>query len=401
MITLDDMDFKGKTVFVRADLNCPVDKATLKAQDSPRMGGHAKTVRELSDIGAKVVVLAHQGRKGDYDFLPLKEHAIIFQKHVGKPVKFVPDVCGDAAKSAIRSLKPGEIILLDNVRNLDDEKNYKTIEESSNTTLVKELSSLCDVFVLDAFSVSHRPQPSVVGFTSKTTVAGRELQFELEALAKVSNPKKPMVFVMGGSKPEDSVGILEDFLKKGKVDFALTCGVFGNLMAYAKYGKLGETSEKYLSESKAIGHLPKAKELLSKYPDKIMVPEDFAYDADGKRMETSSLPCAGAIMDIGEKTSAKYSKIISGAGTVVINGPAGVYEKPEFAYGTKAIFEAIENSHAFSLAGGGHTVSAIGKFVKNRKKIGYISLAGKALIAYLSGEELPGVKVVVQAKGQN
>ncbi|HQT44475.1 MAG TPA: phosphoglycerate kinase [Candidatus Micrarchaeota archaeon] len=398
MITLDDLDFKGKAVFVRADLNCPVDKTTLKVQDSPRMAGHAKTVRELSGKGAKVVVLAHQGRKGDYDFLPLAQHAVIFQKHVGKPVKFVPDVCGDAAKTAIRNLKPGEIILLDNVRNLDDEKNYKTIAECEHTEIVRELSPLCDIFVLDAFSVSHRPQPSVVGFAAKTIVAGRELQAELEALARVSNPKRPLVFVMGGTKPEDSIGILDDFLKKGKADFALTCGVFGNLMALAKYGKIGEASEKFLVDTKAIGHVEEAKGLLSKYPGKIMVPEDFAYDTNGKRAESTDLPCDGAIMDIGSKTAQKYAQAIAGAGSVVINGPAGVYEKDEFALGTKTILAAIENSHAYSLAGGGHTVSAIGKFVHDRKKIGYISLAGKALIAYLSGEELPGVKIVMEAK---
>ncbi len=400
MITLDDLDFNGKAVFARADLNCPVDKTTLKVQDSPRMAGHAKTVRELSDKGAKVVVLAHQGRKGDYDFLPLAQHAVIFQKHVGRQVKFVPDVCGSVAKNAIKSLKPGEIILLDNVRNLDDEKNYKTIAECENATIVKELSPLCDIFVLDAFSVSHRPQPSVVGFAAKTIVAGREMQAELEALARVSNPKRPLVFVMGGTKPEDSVGILNDFLEKGKADFALTCGVFGNLMAYAKYGKLGAESEKFLAETNAIGHLPKAKELLSKYPGKVMVPGDFAYELGGKRKESSVLPCDGAIMDIGAKTAGAYAEIISGAGTVVINGPAGVYEKDEFALGTKTILGAIENSKAYSLAGGGHTVSAIAKFVHDRKKIGYISLAGKALIAYLSGEELPGVKIVMDARIQ-
>ncbi|MFA5105885.1 MAG: phosphoglycerate kinase [Candidatus Micrarchaeia archaeon] len=397
MITLDDMDFNGKVVFARVDLNCPVDKQTLQVQDSPRMAGHAKTVRELADKGAKVVVLAHQGRKGDYDFLPLARHAEIFQKHVGKPIAFVPDVCGEAAKKAIAGLAPGGIILLDNVRSLPDEKNYKTIAECENTAIVRELSPLCEIFVLDAFSVSHRPQPSVVGFAKKTIVAGREMQAELEALAKVSNPKKPLVFVMGGTKPEDSIGILKDFLEKGKADAALTCGVFGNLMAMAKYGSLGPASEKFLEDTKAMGHIEEAKELLAKYSGSVFVPDDFAYDSGGKRIETSALPCSGAIMDIGSKTAQKYALEIAGAGTIVINGPAGVYEKDEFAFGTKTILGAIENSKAYSLAGGGHTVSAIGKFVSDREKIGYISLAGKALIAYLSGEELPGVKIVMDA----
>jgi len=401
MITLDEINVNGKTVFVRIDLNCPVDKVTLKVQDSPRLEGHAKTVKEIANKGAKVVLLAHQGRKGDWDFLPLQQHAELFEKHVGKPVKFVPDVCGVAAKVAITNTKSGEIILLDNVRNLDDETTFKTVEECKNATIVKELGQFCDVFVLDAFSVAHRVQASVVGFYQKTFVAGREMQHELEALDKVSKPKRPVVFVLGGSKPEDSVGIMKEFLQKGKMDACLTCGVLGIVMMKAQTGKdLGEATEKFLKDSGAAEFLPAAKELLEKYKGKIMVPSDVAFLAGDARQECSSesTPCAGAIMDIGKRTMQEYSNSIASASTIIINGPAGVYEQDAFGAGTQAILKAIEQSRGFSLVGGGHTISAIEKYRIDKSKIGHISLAGKALIAYLSGETLAGVKLVKDAR---
>lgn len=395
MQTLDTYDFKGKTAFVRADLNCPVDEATKKVEPSERIAGHAKTIAELSDKGAKVVVLAHQGRKGDYDCISLSQHALLLGDACKKPVKFVDDVCGEKAKAAIRSLQPGEILLLDNVRFLDDETKYKTIEDNENASIVRELSPLCDVFVLDAFSASHRAQASIVGFHKKPVVAGRVMQHELEALSRLKNPARPVAFVFGGAKPEDSIGIMSQWLSEGKLDCALTCGVLGVLMIVASGREVGKSLE-LLKEKKALDYLPQAKQLLMKYKGKIYVPDDVAVDLNGKRKELAiyELPSNYPIMDIGKKTAKKYSELLSGAKTIIVNGPAGVYEQPEFEYGTKALLKAVEKSGAFSVMGGGHTLSAIDKFKINKKKLGYVSLAGKALIEYLSGMELPGVKIL-------
>ncbi|MEM4633691.1 MAG: phosphoglycerate kinase [Candidatus Anstonellaceae archaeon] len=395
MKTLDSADFSGKTVFVRADLNCPVDEKTLRIEKSERISAHAKTIRELSDMGAKVVVLAHQGRKGDYDCISLSQHCIFLGEEVQKPVKFVDDVCGEKAKSAISSLKNGEILLLENVRFLEDETKYKTIEENEKATIVKELSPLCDIFVLDAFSASHRAQASIVGFYKKPVIAGRVMQRELEALSKLKNPKKPSVFVFGGAKPEDSIGIMKQWLAEGKLNYALTCGILGELFIIASGRELGKTLD-FLKESKAIEYLPDAKELLEKYKSKILFPQDVAVVSGGRRKEIpiSKLPSSGLIGDIGKKTIQAYCKKIASAKTVVMNGPAGIYEKKESEHGTKAILKAIEKSKAFSVIGGGHTISALDKFKISKKKIGYVSLAGKALIEYLSGEELPGVKIL-------
>jgi phosphoglycerate kinase len=395
MLTLDSYNFSGKAAFVRVDLNSPVDEKTLAVEKGERISGHAQTVRELSDKGARVVVLAHQGRKGDYDCISLSQHALLLGSEVKKPVRFVDDVCGKKAKDAIRSLKDGDILLLDNVRFLDDETKYKTIEENAKATLVKELSPYCDVFVLDAFSASHRAQASIVGFYKKPVVAGRVMERELDALNRLREPMRPAVFIFGGAKPDDSIGILEHFLSEGKVDSVLACGVLGELFILASGKELGKTLE-YLREKKALEHLPKARELLEKYQGKILFPTDVAVDSGGKRKEIgiAALPSQQSIMDIGKKTVKLYGARIAAAKTVMMNGPAGVYEKPEFEYGTRALLEAIEKGSAFSVFGGGHTLSALDKFKIDKKRLGYVSLAGKALIEYLSGDELPGVKIV-------
>jgi len=395
MKTLDDFEFNGKTVFVRPDLNCPVDEKTLKVEPSERIAAHALTIRELAKKKAKVVVLAHQGRKGDYDCISLSQHALLLGAEAKMPVKFVDDVCGEKAKAAIRALGKGEILLLENVRFLDDEAKYKTIEENAGATLVRELSPLCDIFVLDGFSVSHRAQASVVGFCQKPICAGRVMQRELEALSKLSSPQKPAVFVFGGAKPEDSIGIMQKWLSEGKLDYALTCGVLGELFILASGRELGKTLE-VLKEKKALEWLPAAKEMLAKYKGKILFPQYVALDANGARKDShiSRLPSELLIGDIGKKAAKEYAKIILGAGTVLMNGPAGIYEDEKFAYGTKKLLKAIEKSPAFSVLGGGHTLSAIEKFKIRKKKLGYVSLAGKALIEYLSGAELPGVKIL-------
>jgi len=402
MNTLDNVEVKGKRVFVRIDMNSPYDEATKKIEPSERIKAHAETIRELAKKGAKVIVLAHQGRKGDVDCISLEQHAQALEKFVKRKVTFVDDIVGEKAKRAISSMRDGWIVVLDNVRFLDDETKYKTAEEYSQSTLVKELGPLCDLFVLDAFSVAHRAQASVVGLGLKGgAVAGRVMQRELEALDKVSNPAHPVVFVMGGAKPDDSIVTLEKWLSEGKVDTALTGGVLGSIMVAAKGKKLG-ASDKYLEDKKLVEFIPKAKELLEKYGDKIAIPKDVAVEIDGKRQDISirKLPSDGPILDIGKRTTTTYKKIVLGAKTIVVNGPMGVYEKEEFEYGTKKVFKAIEKASkagAFSLLGGGHTISALAKFKIRQKNLGYVSLAGKALIAYLNGDKLPGVEMLKQA----
>lgn len=395
MRTLDDFDFAGKAAFVRVDLNCPVDEKTLAVEKSDRIAGHARTIAELSDKGGKVVVLAHQGRKGDYDCISLSQHSLLLGSEAKKPVRFVDDVCGAKAKAAISSLKSGEILLLDNVRFLEDETAYKTIEENEKAAIVRELLPLCDVFVLDAFSAAHRAQASIVGFHQKPVIAGRVMQRELEALGRLRSPARPAVFVFGGAKPDDTIGIMQNWLAGGKVDSVLSCGVLGELFILASGQELGKTTD-CLRENKILDCLPQARELLAKYGGKILFPQDVAVLSGGVRREipAGSLPSPEEIGDIGKNTAQRYAKEISAAKTVLLNGPAGMYEKPGLEYGTETLLRAVESSGAFSIIGGGHTLSALEKFGIRKEKLGYVSLAGKALVEYLSGEELPGVKIL-------
>ena len=204
--TLDDVDVKGKTVIVRVDLNVPYDPNTHSIRNSERIRAHAETVRELSDKGAKVIVLAHQGRKGDLDFTHLAQHAELLARDAGKDVLYVDDVIGEEALKAIAQLEEGKVLLLDNVRFLEDEAIEKTAEEHSRSSLVKALSPLADLFVNDAFSVAHRSHASIVGFTVLLpSVAGRVMEHEIESCEKALNAKRPRIFIMGGVKPDDCV----------------------------------------------------------------------------------------------------------------------------------------------------------------------------------------------------
>jgi len=393
--TLDDFDVKNKTVLVRVDFNSEIDPATKKVTSDVRIKAHAEsTLKELAEKGAKTVVLAHQGRKGDPDYTSLKEHALILGKILKCPVKYVPDLFGDKAKVAIKNLKSGEILVLENVRSWDGETKSSTPEQASKTELVQNLAPLADLFVNDAFAAAHRGHVSMVGFTAVLpSASGRIMERELKSLSKaLEKPEKPSVYVMGGAKADDSLEISKYVLSKGIADYVLTGGVTGQLFLAAKGVDLGKGNMGYLAKKELTGLIPGIKELMDKSGDKVMVPVDFALDVNGKRKEipVSKLPTENSIMDIGVKTVEAYAKIISTAQSIVVSGPMGVYENKEFNFGTKKVFEAIADSKAFSLAGGGNTIAAIQEYGLT-KKIGYISTAGGALIEFLMGKKLPGV----------
>ncbi|HEX7482405.1 MAG TPA: phosphoglycerate kinase [Candidatus Bathyarchaeia archaeon] len=399
--TLDDFDVKNKTVLVRVDFNSEIDPVTKKVTSDVRIKAHAEsTLKELAEKGAKTVVLAHQGRKGDPDYTSLKEHALILGKILKCPVKYVPDLFGDKAKAAIKSLKSGEILVLENVRSWDGETKSNTPEQASKTDLVQNLAPLADLFVNDAFAAAHRGHVSMVGFTAVLpSAAGRIMERELKSLSKaLEKPEKPSVYIMGGAKADDSLEISKYVLGKGIADYVLTGGVTGQLFLAAKGVDLGEGNMGYLAKKELTGLIPGIKALEEQFGDKVMVPVDFALDLNGTRKEipVSKLPTGDSIMDIGAKTVEAYAKIIASAKSIVVSGPMGVYENKQFNYGTKKVFEAIATSKAFSLAGGGNTIAAINEYGLS-KKIGYISTAGGALIEFLMGKKLPGVVALENA----
>jgi len=400
-LTIDDFDLKNKTVLVRVDFNSPVDPNTKKVLDDTRIRAHADaTIKELVKKGAKTVILAHQGRPGEPDFIPLNQHAELLGKALSMSVKYVDDVFGEKAQKAIRELKSGEVLVLGNVRGVSNEQNKGTPEEHSRTELVKKLAPLADVFINDAFAAAHRAHVSMVGFTAVLpSAAGRIMERELKALGKVLEaPEKPSVFVIGGAKGDDSLDISRYVLKNDIADYILTGGVIGHIFLVATGVDLGEPNMQFLEKKDLMVLVPGIKELMNEYPGAVIVPVDLAMEVDQKRQEITvdELPTNYAILDIGTETAKKFSEIILKAKTIVVSGPVGVFENPEFKAGTQMVLEAVAASEGFSLVGGGHTVAAV-ENLGLADKMSYVSTAGGALIEFLMGKQLPGVVALEKA----
>jgi len=400
-LTIDDLDLKNKTVLVRVDFNSPLDPKTKQIINDKRIRAHAdSTIKELVQKGAKTVVLAHQGRPGEPDFIPLNQHAELLGKALSMSVKYVDDVFGEKAQKAIRELKSGEVLVLGNVRGVSNEQNKGTPEEHSKTEFVKNLAPLADVFINDAFAAAHRAHVSMVGFTAVLpSAAGRIMERELKALGKVLEaPEKPSVFVIGGAKGDDSLDISRYVLKNDIADYVLTGGVIGHIFLVATGVDLGEPNMKFLEKKDLMGLVPGIKELMKQYPGAIIVPVDLAMEVDQKRKEITvdDLPTNYSIFDIGTKTAKKFADIILKAKTIVVSGPVGVFENPEFKAGSQMVLEAVAASEGFSLVGGGHTVAAV-ENLGLADKMSYVSTAGGALIEFLMGKQLPGVVALEKA----
>ena len=397
LITMDDFDFENKTVLIRVDFNSPLDSETKMITDDTRIRRHAKTIKELMDKGGKVVIIAHQGRPGSHDFSTLYQHSKVLGKILGKPVSYVSDIFGQTAKSEIKKLKRGEALVIENVRMFSGEMKKLTADEHAKSELVKNLAPLADVYVNDGFAVAHRAHASIVGFPAVLpSVVGRVLERELKVLDKVKRAEeKPCIYVMGGAKADDAEAISDYVLGHGTADYVLTGGVIGQLFLFAQGVDIGDINVGFLKRKKFIQYIPKIKELFKKYDGKILLPEDFGIDVNGKRKDITlnDLPTSYSMFDIGLKTVKKYTELIKTAKIIVLSGPMGVYEREEFILGTKKIFEAVANSDVFSVVGGGNTLEAVKKLGLS-DKISYISTGGGALMEFLTGKILPGVKAL-------
>jgi phosphoglycerate kinase len=395
LLTLDDVELEGKTVLVRVDFNSPIDVETKKVLDETRIKTHGETtIKELVEKGAKVVVLAHQGRPGEPDFIPLEQHAEALSKVLGKRIKYSNGIFDGKVLDAIKKLENGDVLVLENVRMFADEQKKGTPEEHAKTEMVEKLAPLADLFVNDAFAAAHRAHVSIVGFTAVLpSVAGRIMERELKSLSRVlESPEKPCVFILGGAKGDDALEISKHVLDNGIADFVLTGGVAGHVFLVARGFDLGKSNMDFLERKQLLGFVPGIQELLQKYPNEVKVPLDIAVEVGDKRKEISvdELPTDYPIFDIGAITVESYARIIKSAKSIVVSGPMGVYENSEFIFGTKRIFSEVADSQGFSLAGGGHTVAALQELGLS-DKISYISTAGGALIEFLMGMKLPGV----------
>ncbi|MGQ9781947.1 MAG: phosphoglycerate kinase [Nitrososphaeria archaeon] len=392
--TMDDFDFANRTAIVRVDFNSTVDPSTKKLLDDERIRLHSGTIRELAQKGAKVVVLAHQGRLGDPDYTTLEQHSRRLSEILGRHVGYIDDIVGDRAVNAIRALKSEEILVLENVRSLNEETAEKTIEEQSRTTLVKTLAPLADVFVMDAFAAAHRGHASIVGFTVvMPTVLGRVMERELKALERIrSVENRPIIYILGGSKVKEGVEIIEYVLSNDRADHIITGGLVAQLFLVARGLDTGSRNKKALSDKGLLGLVPKAESILNKFSGRVLLPVDFAVNADGKRKEIQmiNLSTEYEIWDIGGKTMAIYESVLETAEAIMIHGPMGVYEVEPFLEGTRRVFQAAVRSGAFTVAGGGHTIAALSK-LGLYDKVSYVSSGGGALLESLMGKKLPAL----------
>ena len=396
--TLDDVYLDGKTVLLRIDGNSPLHPINNSFLDDSRLKGVIPTINKLAKT--KLIILTHQSRPGKKDFTSTSGHAREFQRLLGRAVKFVEDICGEKAFSAIEEMNVGDILLLNNVRMNQEELECKSndYESQMDTHFVQRLSSIADVFVNDAFACAHRNSPSITGFTyALPCIAGSLMMNELNSLKNAMKyPKKPCIAVLGGIKVDDSVKVAKNMLKENITDKILVTGGVANLFLDLSGINIGEVNRNFLK--KELGEKWKKtcediKNILSNYSDKIIIPKDVALNIDGKRVDVniSQLPTEHQIFDLGVQSTVTVSSEIKNAGTIILNGPAGVFELDGFKFGTMEIINACAESNAFVVVGGGHTATLINNLGLS-KKIGHVSTGGGACLEFLAGNKLSGVE---------
>ena len=395
MKTIESLgDLKGKRVLVRSDFNVPLD-ADKNITDDGRIQAALPTLKKLIEAGARIIIVAHLGRpKGqvnpDYSLAPVAER---LAEVTGVKVTLAEDTVGESAKKAVSELADGEIVLLENVRFNAAETSK---DDAERAAFAKELASLADVFVSDGFGVVHRKQASVYDVAQiLPAAAGLLVGKEIESLSKaVNDPERPYTVVLGGSKVSDKLGVIANLL--GKADRLL----IGGGMAFTFLAAQGYEVGTSLLEKDQIdtvkGYLETAKEkgveLL--VPVDVVVAPEFKADAPATTVDADAIPADQMGLDIGPRTQKLYADAIASSKTVVWNGPMGVFEFPAFAAGTKAVAQAISDSDAFSVIGGGDSAAAVRTLGFDESTFSHISTGGGASLELLEGKTLPGIAVL-------
>ena len=395
-LTLDDFDFKDKTVFLRVDINSALDPVSKRILDASRITATLDTIRELGD--AKVVLGAHQSRPGRYDFTSLELHTRVLQMYLNGRVNFVEDILGERAISAIDGLEAGEVLVLNNLRMIDDENKQASPEVLRETEMVKILAPHFDFAVNDAFAACHRSQPSLVGFGEvMPMVAGRLMGRELDALNRViDDPARPCVYVLGGAKVEDRIPVIKRVLRDGIADKILIGGLIRETFSLAANGSRGKLDA--LDEN-GMKMVEEARMIFDEYGDHIELPVDVALDVGGERVEIRAdrVTDETNIYDIGLNTLARFCDMIKHAGTVVAEGPLGMFERRFFDVGTKEVLRAMGECGGYTLVGGGH-MGAMASMMDVDSLMDHVSTGGGAMLTLLSGEEAPVVAALERAK---
>ncbi len=385
--TVRDIDLEGKRVLVRVDFNVPQDKAG-NITDDTRIRAALPTIQYLLDKCAKVVLCSHLGRpKGkvaeEFRLTPVAKR---LSDLLGKPVTKTDDCVGPQAKAAVAAMKPGEVVLLENLR-------FHAEEEGNDPAFAQQLAALGEIYVNDAFGTAHRAHASTEGVAHYLpAVAGFLMERELNYLGKaLSDAPRPFVAILGGAKVSDKIKVIENLLPK--VDHLIVGGGMANTFLKAQGNEVADS----LVEDEKVGL---AKELIAAGGAKIVLPVDvvvadaFAADARSRVVTVSQVPAGWRILDIGPKTIEAFAKVVQGAKTVVWNGPMGVFEFPAFAKGTVALAEALASSDATTIIGGGDSAAAVEQ-AGIAEKMSHISTGGGASLEFLEGQELPGVAALL------
>ena len=399
VLGLDDIRLDGLKILYRADLNLPIHPSTKELFDDTRIQAIIPTLQKLES--SSVTILAHQSRPGRFDFTNLQRHADRLSQLLGRPVKFVPDVCGPSATAAIESMQPGDVLMLDNVRLHPDENLLKgEIEEQETSDIIQNLVPYFDIFVNDAFGAAHRSSPSLTGFTRKLpSVAGELMKREIDAISiAVENPPRPYVALLGGAKADDSLRVAINLLERNVVDTIAFFGVVGNFMLMADGLDIGNSNadfarsqvEPFVDETSKM-----ASHILSNYRDKVILPEDLAIELNGSRepLSIQQLPTPHPIYDVGISTLMRLRSIVMGASCVLWNGPASYFEKQNFAFGTIEVLNMCIETNAMTIIGGGHT-SALVQARGASEQVTHNSSGGGATLTMLSGGRMPVIEAL-------
>lgn len=393
--TIRDIDVKGKKVFVRADFNVPMDEHQNITNDT-RIRATVPTIRHLLDGGAAVILACHVGRPTEAREPKFSTKPIVarLSELLGHEVKWAPDCVGPEAEKAAAALKPGEVLLLENLR-------YHKEEKKNDPAFAKQLAALADIAVDDAFGVAHRAHASNVGITSYLeTVAGFLMEKEINYIGKtLEAPKRPFVAIIGGAKVSDKIGVIENMIDK--VDTIIIGGGMAHTFDASKGYPIGDS----LCERDKIGLAKELLEEAEKKGVKVVLPVDvviadkFAADANTKTVDVDKIPDGWQALDSGAKTSEEYVKALQGAKTVIWNGPMGVFEFDAFAKGTEAVAHAVAEATkrgAVSIVGGGDSIAALKKTGLS-DRISHISTGGGATLELLEGKVLPGIAALADA----
>ncbi|WEL23023.1 phosphoglycerate kinase [Candidatus Nanohalovita haloferacivicina] len=385
MNSIEDIDVKGQKLLLRTDLNLPVEDG--EPQKTVRFRRYLKTIEELSDRGAKTVIMAHQGRPGRNDFLSLEEHAEILSESMDKEVEFIPGFFGSELSNTVEEMQEGDVALIENVRFLSEELRNASPEQHAQDIFVNKMAPEFDIYVDDAFSAAHRSHGSMVGFTEKLdSYAGPVMKNELESCGKVRDEFENGLLVLGGEKPSDLIGIMEEMIES--VDKVLMGGVPGELALMIQGHELGEKAE-WIQEHGFDSKKDELKEMLENYNEKIILPEDVTTESGNYKV--GEVPDE-MTWDIGPETAENFAEEIRNAESVVMKGPMGAFE--EHPEGTRKVVEAMAKSEAYTVLGGGHTSSLVQRFGYELEDFSHVSIAGGAFVRYLSGEKLAAVEAL-------